>query len=144
MLRARSTRDDWRERGRCEDAAAICKGASAVNAICNTGVECQVRRIPLAALTIDPTVQQRVVGTSEDVVADYADAMRDGVEFPNIDVFSTEDGSFISRTVFTACGHTYQRIPTRKKSNAGFAPAIVTMRFCSRRRERRTAAQPVG
>jgi hypothetical protein len=50
--------------------------------------------VPLAAITVDPAVQQRAAGTSQDIVADYAEAMRDGVAFPHIDVFSTGDGIF--------------------------------------------------
>jgi hypothetical protein len=51
----------------------------------------ELRRIPLAVIKIDPTIQQRVNGTSEDVVGDYARAMRDGDEFPPPTVF-TNDG----------------------------------------------------
>jgi ParB/Sulfiredoxin domain len=54
--------------------------------------EWQLRCIPLAAITVDPAIQQRAAGTSQDVVADYAEAMRNGAAFPPIDVFATEDG----------------------------------------------------
>jgi ParB/Sulfiredoxin domain len=37
-------------------------------------------------------IQQRAAGTSQDVVADYAEEMRNGAAFPPIDVFATEDG----------------------------------------------------
>jgi ParB-like nuclease domain len=67
-------------------------GVSPMNAVDET--ETEVRRIPLAAIIVDPAIQQRAAGTSQDVVADYADAMRDGVKFPLIDVFGNEDGSF--------------------------------------------------
>ena len=51
-------------------------------------------RIPLHAIQVDPTVQQRAAGTSQDVVDDYAEAMRNGIEFPPIDVFGNDDGPF--------------------------------------------------
>jgi hypothetical protein len=54
--------------------------------------EWQLRRIPFAMITVDSAIQQRAAGTSQDVVADYAEAMRNGVAFPPIDVFATEDG----------------------------------------------------
>jgi hypothetical protein len=62
-----------------------------MNAVDNTEVE--VRLIPLAAIIIDPAVQQQAAGTSQAVVAEYAEAMRDGVKFPPIDVFRNEDGT---------------------------------------------------
>jgi ParB-like nuclease domain len=65
-----------------------------MNAVNNPEVEWQVRRIPLDAIQVDPTVQQRAAGTSQDVVDDYAEAMRDGVAFPPIDVFGYDDGPF--------------------------------------------------
>jgi hypothetical protein len=51
----------------------------------------KLRRIPRAAIKIDPPIQQRVAGTSQEVVDDYARAMRDGDAFPPIIVFS-DDG----------------------------------------------------
>jgi hypothetical protein len=58
-------------------------------------LECQVRLIPLDAITVDPAVQQRAAGTSRDVVDEFVEAMLSGgVEFPPIDVFSNGDGSF--------------------------------------------------
>jgi hypothetical protein len=51
----------------------------------------ELRRIPLAAIKIDPTIQQRVNGTSQGVVDDYAEALRDGVRLPPVIVF-TDDG----------------------------------------------------
>jgi hypothetical protein len=51
-----------------------------MNTICNTEVEWQVRRIPFDAITVDPAVQQRAAGTSRDVVDEYVEAMRNGVE----------------------------------------------------------------
>jgi hypothetical protein len=65
-----------------------------MNAVNNPEVEWQVRRIPLNAIQADPTVQQRAAGTSRDVVDEYAEAMRDGVAFPPIDVFGNDDGPF--------------------------------------------------
>jgi Homeodomain-like domain/ParB-like nuclease domain len=64
-----------------------------MNAVDNTELEWQVRLIPLAAITADPAVQQRTAGTSRAVVHSYAEAMRDGVKFPPIDVFRNEDGT---------------------------------------------------
>jgi hypothetical protein len=64
-----------------------------MNAICDHEVGWQVKRIPLAAIIVDAAIQQRAAGTSKDVVADYAEAMRDGVAFPPIDVFGNEDGA---------------------------------------------------
>jgi hypothetical protein len=59
----------------------------------NTEVEpaVELRRVPLAAIKIDPAIQQRVAGTSQEVVDDYACAMRDGDAFPPPIVFS-DDG----------------------------------------------------
>jgi hypothetical protein len=51
----------------------------------------ELRRIPVAAITVDPSVQQRVAGTSQEVVDEYARAMRDGDAFPQPIVF-TRDG----------------------------------------------------
>jgi hypothetical protein len=65
-----------------------------MNAIGNSEAEYQLQRIPLAAITVDPEIQQRAAGTSQEIVADYAEAMRDGVAFPPIDVFRDEDGAF--------------------------------------------------
>jgi hypothetical protein len=48
----------------------------------------EVRRVPLAALKVDLTVQQRVGGTAKKVVAEYAEAMRSGAAFPPPVVFS--------------------------------------------------------
>jgi len=47
----------------------------------------EVRRIPLAALRIDPAVQQRVGGNSKKLIAEYAEAMRGGAAFPPPVVF---------------------------------------------------------
>jgi ParB-like nuclease domain len=63
-----------------------------MNATGNSEAEYQLQRIPLAAITVDPEIQQRAAGTSQDIVADYAEAMRDGVAFPPVDVFGTGDG----------------------------------------------------
>jgi hypothetical protein len=60
----------------------------------HTELEWRVRRIPLDAIQVDPTVQQRAAGTFQDVVDDYAEAMRSGAEFPAIDVFGNDDGPF--------------------------------------------------
>jgi hypothetical protein len=65
-----------------------------MNTVGNTEVEWQVRRIPLESIEVDPTVQQRAAGTSQDVVDEYAEAMRNGIEFPPIDVFGNDDGPF--------------------------------------------------
>jgi hypothetical protein len=63
-----------------------------MNAIDNSEAEWQLRRIPLAAITVDPAIQQRAAGTSPGVVADYAESMRNGVAFPPLEVFATADG----------------------------------------------------
>jgi hypothetical protein len=65
-----------------------------MNAVDNSEVEWQRRLIPLAAISVDPAVQQRAAGTFQAVIDDYAEAMRDGVKFPPIDVFGSEDGAF--------------------------------------------------
>ena len=65
-----------------------------MNAVNNLEVEWQVRRIPLESIQVDPTVQQRAGGTCQDVVDEYAEAMRNGVAFPPIDVFGYADGPF--------------------------------------------------
>jgi ParB-like nuclease domain len=51
--------------------------------------ESSLRHIPLVAIKVDSSVQQRVVGTSQEVVEEYALAMRDGDQFPPLIVFST-------------------------------------------------------
>jgi hypothetical protein len=51
-------------------------------------------RIPLELIQVDPTVQQRAAGTSQDIIEEYAQAMRDGVAFPPIVVFGNADGPF--------------------------------------------------
>jgi hypothetical protein len=65
-----------------------------MNAVSNSEVEWQGRRIPLDAIQVDPTVQQRAAGTSQDVVDEYGEAMRNGAAFPPIDVFSNDDATF--------------------------------------------------
>jgi ParB-like nuclease family protein len=64
-----------------------------MNAICNSETTWQLQRIAFAAITVDPAIQQRAAGTSQGVVAEYAEAMRDGVMFPPVDVFRDEDGA---------------------------------------------------
>jgi len=54
----------------------------------------EVRLIPLERIKVDPAVQQRVNGTSDEVVAEYAQAMRDGVTFPPPTVFSDDDVNY--------------------------------------------------
>jgi hypothetical protein len=61
-----------------------------MNTITKVESASELRRIPLEAITIDPSVQQRVAGTSQEVVEDYARAMRDGDAFPPLIVFSDE------------------------------------------------------
>jgi hypothetical protein len=102
-----------------------------MNAVNNPEVEWQVRRIPLDAIQVDPTVQQRAAGTSQDVVDDYAEAMRDGVAFPPIDVFGYDDGPFHLGNGFHRLDAFGWRIPTPRTSNVRFTPAIVTTRFSS-------------
>jgi hypothetical protein len=57
-----------------------------MNAVSNTEVEWQLY-IRFDAIRVDPAIQQRAAGTSQDVVDEYAEAMRSGAEFPPIDVF---------------------------------------------------------
>jgi hypothetical protein len=52
------------------------------------------RRIPLTAIVVDLAIQQRARGTSEDVVNEYAEAMRNGDKFPAVVVFSNDDRTF--------------------------------------------------
>jgi hypothetical protein len=61
-----------------------------VNKNINVKPASELRRIPLAAIKIDPAIQQRVAGTSQEVVDDYARGMRDGDAFPPIIVFSPD------------------------------------------------------
>ena len=65
-----------------------------MNAVSNSEMEWQVRRIPFDAITVDPAIQQRAAGTSQDVVDEYGEAMRSGAAFPPIDVFSNDDATF--------------------------------------------------
>ena len=65
-----------------------------MNAANDPEFEWPVRRIPLDAIEVDAAVQQRAAGTSQSVVDDYAEAMRNGIEFPLIDVFGDGDGPF--------------------------------------------------
>jgi hypothetical protein len=60
----------------------------------NTQVEWQLC-IRLDAIRVDPAIQQRAAGTSQDVVEEYAEAMRSGAAFPPIEVFfNSGDGAF--------------------------------------------------
>jgi hypothetical protein len=59
-----------------------------------SGVASELRHIPLAAIKVDPSVQQRVAGTSRPVVKEYAAAMRDADEFSPPTVFSTDGLAF--------------------------------------------------
>jgi hypothetical protein len=54
----------------------------------------EVRRIPLTSIVADLAIQQRARGTSEDVVNEYAEAMRDGDKFPAVVVSSDDDRTF--------------------------------------------------
>jgi ParB-like nuclease domain len=65
-----------------------------MNAVNDPDGEGQVQRIPITAIEVDPTVQQRAAGTSQSVLADYAESMHNGIEFPPIDVFGNDDGPF--------------------------------------------------
>ena len=64
-----------------------------MNTIRDTEVEGQLR-IPLDLIRVNPAIQQRAAGTSQDIVDEYAEAMRNGAEFPPIDVFNSGDGGF--------------------------------------------------
>ena len=64
-----------------------------MNTINDPEVEWQLR-IPLDSIRVDPAIQQRAAGTSQDVVDEYAEAMPNGAEFPPIDVFGNDDGPF--------------------------------------------------
>jgi hypothetical protein len=48
-------------------------------------------RLPLTSINVDLAIQQRAAGTSQEVVEEYAQAMRDGDAFPPPTVF-TNDG----------------------------------------------------
>jgi hypothetical protein len=65
-----------------------------MNTITKVGPALKLHRIPLAAIKIDPAIQQRVAGTSQEVVDDYACAMRDGDVFPPPIVFSHDDVNY--------------------------------------------------
>jgi hypothetical protein len=54
----------------------------------------QLRCIPLAAIALDPSIQQRVEGTSKQVVEDYAEAMQAGDKFPPLVVFTKDNLTF--------------------------------------------------
>ena len=63
-----------------------------MDTVSNREMDWQVRRIPLDEIEVDPAVQQRAAGTSQDVVDDYAEAMRNETAFPPVDVFTNGDG----------------------------------------------------
>jgi hypothetical protein len=65
-----------------------------MNTITKVGPALKLHRIPLAAIKIDPAIQQRVAGTSQEVVDDYACAMRNGDVFPPPIVFSHDDVNY--------------------------------------------------
>jgi hypothetical protein len=65
-----------------------------MNTIAKVGPALKLHRIPLAAIKIDPAIQQRVAGTSQEVVDDYACAMRNGDVFPPPIVFSHDDVNY--------------------------------------------------
>ena len=111
-----------------------------MNAANDPEVEWRVRRIPLEAIRVDPTVQQRASGTSQDVVDEYAEAMRNGIEFPPIDVSVRGMGRFISATAFTALTPICWRIPMQSILNVEFTPEIVTMRFFAPAAQTRSTA----
>jgi hypothetical protein len=104
--------------------AATLKGVSPMTAAGHTELEWQVRRIPLDAIQVDPTVQQRAAGTSQDVVYDYAETMRNGIVFTPIDAATT-----INPFILPTAWPIDRRIPTPKISNVGFTPATVTTHF---------------
>jgi hypothetical protein len=54
----------------------------------------EVRRISLAAIVADPSIQQREGGTSAELVEEYAQAMRDADEFPPPIVFSNDGAQY--------------------------------------------------
>jgi hypothetical protein len=70
------------------DAAGACKDGS------RRAAKSKVRRIPIDAIKVDQAIQQRVDGTCEEVVAEYAQAMRDGAVFPPPAVFKDGGGSY--------------------------------------------------
>jgi hypothetical protein len=76
-----------------EAVAATSKGVLTTNAVSNPKVEWQLG-LPLDSIRVDPAIQQRAAGTSQDIVDEYAEAMRNGAEFPPIDVFNNGDGGF--------------------------------------------------
>jgi hypothetical protein len=55
----------------------------------------EVRHVPFAALKVDQSVQQRAGGTAKRVVAEYAEAMRNGAKFLPPTVFSSDGLTFI-------------------------------------------------
>jgi ParB-like nuclease domain len=53
-----------------------------------------LRSLPLAAIQANPAVQQRVQGTSEEVVRQYAEEMSAGDDFPPVVVFSNDEVTY--------------------------------------------------
>jgi hypothetical protein len=54
------------------------------------------RRVPLAAIVVDPRIQQRSAGLSQKVTDEYSQAMSEGNEFPPLVVFSSDGIRFIN------------------------------------------------
>jgi hypothetical protein len=51
-------------------------------------------RLPLSAIKVDPAIQQRANGTNEEVIEEYAQAMRDGAKFPPLVVFGDDGANY--------------------------------------------------
>jgi hypothetical protein len=74
--------------------AIMSEGPRPCSATCIEPAVNEVRRVPLAALKVDQTVQQRIGGTAKKVVAEYAEAMRGGAAFPPPVVFSGGENDY--------------------------------------------------
>jgi hypothetical protein len=100
-----------------------------MNAVDDTEVE--VRRIPLAAITVDPEIQKRQLELHKRSLLITLRPCATASRSRPLTCSAPGTVSFISPTASIAWMPSGQRSPMRKKSNAGFIPAIATMRCCS-------------
>jgi hypothetical protein len=102
----------------------------------------ELRRIALAAIKIDPAIQQRVAGTSHQVVEEYAQAMRDGDAFPPPIVFSTDGVTYhLADGFHRVAAH---RLEPHRRTYKERAVTIERNWGCFKAPVRRCCASPAG
>jgi len=84
-----------------------------------------MKTMPIASLILDPSAQARE-RLSQDIVADYAEAMREGATFPPVTAFGTEVA--LASHGPPRRGRTPRRPRTRRESGRALAGAPRTGR----------------